>query len=142
MATDNAHTHQVPTRWGDFDMYGHMMNANYIELAQEARLAFAMDHFYKQGLELIAFVRHLDVDYVRPLKWDGKNSTVTVETAVVRLGNTSFTTRQEIKDGAGNVTCVVTCTQVVIDKVTQAPRPVSEEEKKVITENALVKLDA
>ncbi len=41
-------------------MYGHMMNANYIELAQEARLAFAMDHFYKNGLDMIAFVRHLD----------------------------------------------------------------------------------
>lgn len=33
MATDNAHTHQVLTRWADFDMYGHMMNANYIEVA-------------------------------------------------------------------------------------------------------------
>ncbi len=27
-------------------------------------------HFYKNGLDMIAFVRHLDADYVRPLKWD------------------------------------------------------------------------
>lgn len=142
MSSENVHAHTVGVRWSDFDMYGHMMNANYIELAQEARLAFAMDHFYKNGLDMIAFVRHLDADYVCPLKWDGKNSTVTVETTVVRLGNTSFTTRQEIKDSTGNVACVITCTQVVIDKATQMPRAISEDEKKIILENALVKLDA
>ena len=44
MATPSVHTYRIQTRWSDFDMYGHMMNANYIELAQEARLAFAKEH--------------------------------------------------------------------------------------------------
>ena len=62
MATPSVHTYRIQTRWSDFDMYGHMMNANYIELAQEARLAFAKEHIYSKGLDFIAFVRHLDVD--------------------------------------------------------------------------------
>ncbi|WP_371325955.1 thioesterase family protein [Corynebacterium sp. HMSC077D10] len=30
-------------RWSDFDRYGHMMNANYVEIAQEARLIYAQE---------------------------------------------------------------------------------------------------
>ena len=54
MATPSVHTYRIQTRWSDFDMYGHMMNANYIELAQEARLAFAKEHIYSKGLDFIA----------------------------------------------------------------------------------------
>ncbi|WP_368502626.1 acyl-CoA thioesterase [Corynebacterium sp.] len=142
MAQDTVHAHNVEVRWSDFDMYGHMMNANYIEIAQEARLAFAKDHFYSQGVDLIAFVRHIEAEFLRPLVWDGRLSTIRVETSVVRLGTTSFTTRQEIKDPQGNVACVVNCTQVTIDKETQKPRPVSEEEKKIILEHADVQLES
>ena len=139
--TDNVHALTVNVRWSDFDMYGHMMNANFIELAQEARLAFAMHHFYSRGLNMVAFVRHIDADYVRPIKWDGRHGTVTVETTVVRLGTTSFTTRQKIKDAQGQVACVIDCVQVTIDPDTQMPREVSEQERTIILENAVVELD-
>ena len=39
MASDSIHTYYIPVRWSDFDRYGHIMNANYVEIAQEARLA-------------------------------------------------------------------------------------------------------
>lgn len=138
---DNVHELTVGVRWSDFDMYGHMMNANFIELAQEARLAFAMHHFYSRGVNMVAFVRHIDADYVRPIKWDGRHGTVTVETTVVRLGTTSFTTRQKIKDAQGQVACVIDCVQVTIDPDTQMPREVSEQERTIILENAVVELD-
>ena len=42
MAEPNRiHVHTIPVRWSDFDRYGHVTNSAYIELAQEARLAFA-----------------------------------------------------------------------------------------------------
>ncbi|KKO81001.1 MULTISPECIES: acyl-CoA thioesterase [Corynebacterium] len=139
--TDNVHALTVGVRWSDFDMYGHMMNSNFIELAQEARLAFAMHNFYARGVNMVAFVRHIDADYVRPIKWDGRHGTVTVETTVVRLGTTSFTTRQKIKDAQGQVACVIDCVQVAIDPGTQMPREVTEEERNIILEHAVVELD-
>ena len=139
--TDNVHALTVGVRWSDFDMYGHMMNSNFIELAQEARLAFAMHNFYARGVNMVAFVRHIDADYVRPIKWDGRHGAVTVETTVVRLGTTSFTTRQKIKDAQGQVACVIDCVQVAIDPGTQMPREVTEEERNIILEHAVVELD-
>ena len=35
MASDSIHTHHIPVRWSDFDRYGHIMNANYVEIAKK-----------------------------------------------------------------------------------------------------------
>ncbi|WJY90346.1 acyl-CoA thioesterase [Corynebacterium confusum] len=129
----SIHTHEVPVRWSDFDRYGHLMNANYVELAQEARLAFAEDKFYSQGHEFAAFVRHLDLDFRLPIEPRGTTSVV-VETQVVELGNSSLTTRQEIKDKNGRVACVVECVQVAVDLETQRPRPLSDAERDILTQ--------
>ena len=58
-----------------------------------------------------------------------------------RLGKTSFTTRQQVKDVHGEVACVIDCVQVTIDPDTQMPRPVSEDERQIILEHAVVELD-
>ena len=60
---------------------------------------------------------------------------------MVRLGTTSFTTRQKIKDAQGQVACVIDCVQVAIDPGTQMPREVTEEERNIILEHAVVELD-
>ena len=111
MATPSVHTYRIQTRWSDFDMYGHMMNANYIELAQEARLAFAKEHIYSKGLDFIAFVRHLDVDFLRPMEFKD-TTTVEVETTISQIGTTSFTTTQQVKDDQGEVAATVECVQL------------------------------
>ena len=64
-----------------------------------------------------------------------------METTVVRLGTTSFTTRQTIKDAQGQVACVIDCVQVTIDPDTQMPREVSEQERNIILEHAVVELE-
>ncbi|MBK4145047.1 acyl-CoA thioesterase [Corynebacterium macginleyi] len=135
MATDNAHTHQVSTRWGDFDMYGHMMNAKYIEVAQEARLAFAQENIYAKGIDFTALVRHLDVDYMRPIPFAG-NAYVIVKTSVSHIGSSSFTTSQQVKTAAGEVAATVNCVQVGIDKELQTPRPLTDEEKDILQMSA------
>lgn len=131
---DNVHVHTIPVRWGDFDRYGHVTNSAYIELAQEARLAFAQEFFYSQGHEFVVFVRRIEADYVRPLL----PSTVeaTVETQVVRLGNTSFTTRQEIKDAQGRVCCAIECVQVAVDTATTSPREITNKEIGILAQTA------
>ena len=122
------HVTTVPVRWSDFDRYGHIMNANYIEVAQEARLQFAEDEFTARGHDFAVFVRHLDVDYLRPVMPD--TTELLIETQVVEIGNTSFTTRQEIKD---RLACIVECVQVAVDTNTERPRSITEKEVKILT---------
>lgn len=126
-----VHVTTVPVRWSDFDRYGHIMNANYVEVAQEARLQFAEDEFTARGHDFAVFVRHLDVDYLRPVLPD--TTELLIETQVVEIGNTSFTTRQEIKDRQGRVACVVECVQVAIDMDTERPRSITQKEVKILT---------
>lgn len=131
-ADSTLHTMQIPVRWSDFDRYGHIMNACYIEIAQEARLAFAEGEFVARGMDFAVFVRHLEINYLRPVLPD--TTDLTVETQVVELGNTSFTTRQEIKDRQNRVACVVECVQVAIDVETSRPREINHAERKVLTQ--------
>lgn len=129
---NNAHITEVDLRWSDFDRFGHVNNAAYIEIAQEARLAFAEDQFRERGYEIPAvFVRHLEVDYLRAILPD--TTRVVVETLVIKIGNTSFTSRQEVKDRNGRVCCVVECVQVAVNVQTAAPRSISKVERKVLT---------
>lgn len=128
------HTHKVSLRWGDFDRYGHVTNSAYIELAQEARLAFAQEFFFSQGHEFVVFVRRLEVDYVRPIL--PNTTAVTVETQVANVGNTSFTTRQEIKDAQGKVCCVIECVQVTVDTTTTSPREITQKEIGILSQTA------
>lgn len=132
MTSANVHTTKIPVRWSDFDRYGHIMNANYIELAQEARLEFAEEYFYSQGHDFAVFVRRLEADYFKPILSD--TTEVTVETQVVEIGNTSFITRQEIKDRQQRLACVVECVQVAIDMSTETPRSLTENEKGILTQ--------
>lgn len=132
-ADQNSALHEtvIPVRWADFDRYGHIMNANYVEVAQEARLKFAEDEFTARGHDFAVFVRHLDVDYLRPVLPD--TTELVIETQVVEIGNTSFTTRQEIKDRQGRVACIVECVQVAVDMNTERPRSITEKEVKILT---------
>lgn len=128
------HVHTIPVRWSDFDRYGHVTNSAYVELAQEARLAFAEKFFYSEGHEFVVFVRRLEVDYVRPIL--PNTNAVTVETQVVNVGNTSFTTRQEIKDAQGKTCAVVECVQVTVDTATTSPREITKKEIGILSKAA------
>lgn len=133
----NPAVHQavIPLRWSDFDRYGHMMNAQYVEVAQEARLRFAASEFPAHDVDIPAFfVRNLTVDFLKPIL-PAEDNLVLVETQVVEIGRTSLTTRQEIKDHEGRVACVVECVQVAVDQHTAAPRAITSAEKKVLTQN-------
>ena len=133
MAQATPHEVSVPVRWSDFDRYGHRMNANYIEIAQEARLAFARDVIYPEIPDFDVFVRHIDADFQRPVD-PRKNSALTVRSAVSKLGNTSLTTRQDILDADGETACVIYTVQVMVDMQAQRPRPLSDAEREILSQ--------
>ncbi|TVS28106.1 acyl-CoA thioesterase [Corynebacterium sanguinis] len=124
---------RLPVRWGDFDRYGHVNNAVYIEYAQEARLAFATEFFGTSG-SFQVFVRHIEADFTRPVMPD--TTEILVRTEVIKVGNTSFTTRQDIIDRHGNVCCSVTSVLVVVDVKTATPRAITEKEMGILTSGA------
>lgn len=125
------HITKIPVRWGDFDRFGHINNASYIELAQEARANFAMEEFVETGHAMpAAFVRSMKIDYLSAVMPDTME--VIVETQVIRIGSTSFTTMQKIKDRHGALACTVECVQIMVDLETGRPRPIEEHERKVL----------
>ena len=135
--TGNApvHTAEVHVRWSDFDRFGHLNNAAYIELAQEARNIFALEEFIGRGHDVPAvFIRRLDASYMSPILPD--TSTVVVETRVTRVGRTSFTTSQSIIDRHGTVACVIECVQIAVDLKTSTPRAITANELKVLSRAA------
>ncbi|GGG72318.1 thioesterase [Corynebacterium pelargi] len=133
-SSDYATVHEslIPLRWGDFDRFGHVNNAAYVELAQEARLRWAQDEFGAEGFDIPpVFVRKIEVDYLRPMM--PSTDKVRVETVVTNIGRSSFTTRQTLHDGEGHVCATVHTVQVAIDLPTSKPRQITEKEMKVLT---------
>ncbi|WP_018117748.1 acyl-CoA thioesterase [Corynebacterium mastitidis] len=134
MAEGRTHQAYVELRWSDFDRFGHMNNAQYVEIVQESRVQFSLDNFVARGLPMPMFVvRHLEADYRIPLV-PGPSKKVLVESTVVKVGTTSFTTRQEIKDDQGRTACVIDCVQVALDGETLKPREITEEEARILTQ--------
>lgn len=123
-------TQIIPLRWNDYDRYGHLNNCKFVDISQEARIAFMQQNFAEQG-EFGVFVRHVEVDYLRPVMPD--TNAVTVETSVTEIGNTSFKTSQDLKDRHGNVCGVVKTVLVAVDLKTAAPREITQAERGILT---------
>lgn len=132
MEQHNTHTTYIPCRWSDFDRFGHVTNAAYIEIAQEARVQWANDSFLAAGHDIPAiFVRKIEVDYLRPIL--PATSKVEVETVVTSIGSTSFVTRQDVYDSEHHLCATVTATQVAVDLQTARPRQINDQERHVLT---------
>lgn len=133
-----ANVHIIPLRWNDFDRYGHLNNCAYLDVAQEARIIFTKEQFESQGHEFGVFVRHADIDFLRPVMPDTKE--VEVTSTVTEVGNTSFKVAQEIKDRQGRVCAVVTTVLVAVDLSTASPREITQQERGILTAGAGVQL--
>jgi acyl-CoA thioester hydrolase len=62
-----------PLRWSDMDAYGHVNNARFLTLYEEARVALMFVGARAQGLSSFAdgvvIARH-EIDYLRPVDYD------------------------------------------------------------------------
>ncbi|KLL96589.1 4-hydroxybenzoyl-CoA thioesterase [Rhodococcus sp. IITR03] len=83
----------IEVRWGDSDRLGHVNNAKVVEYLQEGRIKFFLSELPSRDAVV---VRKMDVEFLRPLK--DSSAPIEVETAVLRLGTSSFTVRQTILD--------------------------------------------
>lgn len=121
---------RITLRWNDFDRYDHLNNCKFLDISQEARIAFMRENFADQKQEFGVFVRHVEIDYLRPVMAD--TTEVEVETTVTEIGNTSFKTQQDLKDRQGRVCGVVKTVLVAVDLSTAAPREITQQERGIL----------
>ncbi|GIF40823.1 acyl-CoA thioesterase [Actinoplanes xinjiangensis] len=90
--------YDVPVRWSDMDAYGHVNNARFLTLYEEARVAMFFVGARAHGLgsfeEGIVIARH-EIDYLRPIDF---GDPVRIEMWVSQLRVASFTVSYEMFD--------------------------------------------
>lgn len=88
------HTMPIQLRWMDADAFGHVNNTMYFQYYDTAK----MDYFHKVCPDLLdhcAIVTvHLDADFMHQVYT--KDEIVDVQSAIVRIGHSSFTFRQRL----------------------------------------------
>ena len=90
--------YDAAVRWSDMDAYGHVNNARFLTLIEEARVAMFFVGARAHGLgsfeEGIVIARH-EVDYLRPVDY---GHPVRIEMWISQLRAASFTVAYELFD--------------------------------------------
>jgi acyl-CoA thioester hydrolase len=90
--------YDVALRWSDMDVYGHVNNARFLTLFEEARVAMFFVGARSRGLgsfeEGIVIARH-EIDYLRPVDY---GDPVRIEMWISQLRAASFTVSYELFD--------------------------------------------
>ncbi|MEH3053462.1 MAG: thioesterase family protein [Patulibacter minatonensis] len=115
-------------RWSDFDRLGHLNQAVYHVLIEQARTAW-LNHVRPAGqARHEAFVlARVELDYRREV--DHHHAQVVASTRLVRLGTSSVTCRQEIRWLDGTVAAAGTAVMVGWDARERGKRVFGEAER-------------
>ncbi|HEX5595746.1 MAG TPA: thioesterase family protein [Micromonosporaceae bacterium] len=136
-------------RWSDLDAYGHINNARFLTLYEEARVALMFNGGRANGVDSFAegvvVARH-EVDYLRPVGYPlglevKPPPTVRIEMWVEELRPSRFTLGYELFDGevlAGRARTVM----VPFDLVSQRSRRLTEEERAFLQPYAVAAAEA
>jgi acyl-CoA thioester hydrolase len=120
--------YECPVRWSDLDAFGHVNNARFLTLFEEARVALMFVGGKAAGLtsfeEGIVIYRH-EVDYLRPVDY---GPVVRIEMWVSDMRASRFTVSYELFDG-DQLASRAASVCVPFDLVTQRPRRLSEGER-------------
>jgi acyl-CoA thioester hydrolase len=121
--------HKAFIRWDDLDAMGHVNNAKYLTIAQEARFDWSFVQNAKGNnrpgfLEMV--VARAEVDFKTAIFQGGIY--VDVELWVESIGNSSFTMIYEIKSEKELYARVKTV-QVAVDETVAKSRPLNDEER-------------
>ena len=120
---------KIQVRWDDLDAFGHINNAAYLTLAQEARADFTWYGPRRNGEEPILsdmVVARTEVDYLEPIYEGGIE--VEIAISVVRMGTSSFDLAYEISRDA-TIHARVRSVQVAVSMETKRSRPLNEVER-------------
>ena len=119
-------------RWDDLDAMGHVNNAKYLTLAQEARFEWFYMQQYERGEDpglLETVVARAEVDFLKGITRGA--IFVDVDIWVEKIGSSSFQMAYEIKNG-DDVCARIKTVQVGVDKTVSKSRPLTEGERQFL----------
>ena len=122
------HDASVQLRWSDPDSYGHVNHARALSLLEDARLAMNTEAPRgADGARPGLILARLEVDYLRQLHYrPGEH--VRVCSWVTRLGTSSFTVRQELRQD-DEIAIRLDAVLVMFDYATDRARPLTDVER-------------
>jgi len=124
----------VPLRWSDLDAYGHVNNATFLTLLEEARITalntwFGDHEMLRTG---ILVVRH-EIEYTAQLSYE--SGPVVVELWISDITASTFDVAYVVRDrsGSGRRYAVADTTLVAFDTTAQRPRRLTVQERTALT---------
>jgi acyl-CoA thioester hydrolase len=124
--------HKAFVRWDDLDAMGHVNNAKYLTLAQEARFEWSfMQHHSKGQLPglMDMVVARAEVDFFKGITLGG--IFVEVDLWVEKIGNSSFVMVYEIRNGE-ELCARIKTVQVGVDSSVSKSRALTDSERKFL----------
>jgi len=128
------HHTSLQARWADLDAFGHVNNASYLVLVQEARADFTWYSRKRLGQRPILadmVVARAEVDFQEPIYEGGID--VDVAITVARLGKASFELNYVISH-QGLIHARAKTVQVAVSMETKKSRPLTEEERSFLSD--------
>ena len=127
MTDKHRFIYDAALRWSDMDAYGHVNNARFLTLYEEARVAlfFVAAREARVSFERgIVIARH-EIDYLRPVDY---GDAVRIEMWVAQIRASSFTVAYELIDD-GVVASRARSVCVPFDLAAQRPRRLTADER-------------
>jgi len=124
-----VHEKTIEIRWRDQDAYGHVNNAVYLTYIEEVRDAWITDLLGRDGGgDAWDYVTaRVAIDFRRELTLEDEQ--VVARCSLVRLGNSSVTTREEIFTREGELAAQAEVVLVARDPESGRSRPLTERER-------------
>lgn len=122
-------------RWDDIDAFGHLNNAKYLVLFQEARVqwSFIQEKVRTEAPTLTEMVvARAEVDFIEPIYEGGLFYDVTLW--VETIGGSSFKLSYEVTGADGTIFAKGMTVQVAVDMQTKKSRPLSDTERAFLTQ--------
>ena len=121
------HEKRIEIRWRDQDAYGHVNNAVYLTYLEEVRDEW-LDRTLSDDGELWDYVTaRVAIDFRRELTVD--DGVVDATCRLVRIGNSSVTTREEVRTLTGELAAEAEAVLVARDRATGKSRPLRPAER-------------
>ena len=129
-----SHVTRIKVRGYHLDFYGHVNNARYLELLEEARWRMvegsaSLRDWHRRGLGFV--VVKVEINYRRPALLDDE---LEIESAMAHLGGRSGVIHQEVRRVAdGERLTDADITFVIVDINTQKALPIKGELREALT---------
>jgi acyl-CoA thioester hydrolase len=121
------HEKQIEIRWRDVDAYEHVNNAVYATYLEECRDEWLERVLGDAGEPWDYVLARVAIDFRRELRLD--DEAVVVSCRLDRIGNSSLTLREEIRNAGGDLAAESEAVVVARDRANGGSRPLTDVER-------------